>query len=266
MAASDRRAHEALKQLGLRVRAAREALGHSRASLAARSGLSVRFLAEVEAGRGNISVLRLLSLATALGTTAPLLLGSAEEKRRPFLVLCGLRGAGKSTLGAAVAGELHVPFVEQDRLVEERAGMELREVFSLQGEDWYRIQARAALVELIAQESEPRVIAAAGGVVLDAELWALLRERTHTVWLSARPDDHWRRVVAQGDQRPMRGRPEARIELERLLQRRTPLYAQAAERIDTSRLGEVRARSALRALAERAFSGLVSGSAARGSD
>ncbi len=258
-----RRHNEELVRLGVRVRAARTAREYSREELAGASGLSVRFLAEVEAGRGNISVLRLLELAAALGTTGPNLLGAADVVKRPFLVLCGLRGAGKSSLGAAVAADLHVPFTEQDRLVEERAGMELREVFSLQGEEWYRIQARAALLELIQREEKPRIIATAGGVVLDAELWGQLRERTHTVWLTARPDDHWRRVVAQGDQRPMRGRPEARIELERLLQRRTPLYSQAAEKLDTSKLGETRSRAALRTMAQRAFATALSVPAVR---
>ena len=242
-----------LARLGKRLRSARAGVGLSRDTLAQRSSVSVRFIAEVEAGRGNISVLKLLALARALSTTGGLLLGEGSEGRKPFVVLCGMRGAGKSALGAAVAKELGVTFFEHDRMVEERAGMDLREIFTVQGEEWYRSQSRAALRDLMEHETQPRVIAAAGGVVLDHELWTMLRARTHTVWLSARAEDHWRRVVAQGDQRPMRGRPEARIELERLLAERTPLYAMAAEKIDTSRLGEVRSKAALRAIAQRAF-------------
>ena len=242
-----------LSRLGKRMKGARGALNLSRDALAQRSGVSVRFIAEVEAGRGNISVLKLLAIAKSLGTTGANLLGEGTEGRRPFIVLCGMRGAGKSSLGAAVAKELGVPFFEHDRMVEERAGMDLREIFTVQGEEWYRSQSRAALRDLIEHETQPRVIAAAGGVVLDHDLWTMLRGRTHTVWLSARAEDHWRRVVAQGDQRPMRGRPEARIELERLLAERTPLYAMAADKIDTSRMGEVRSKAALRGLAQRAF-------------
>ena len=81
------------------------------------------------------------------------------------------------------------------------------------------------------------MLAAGGGLVTSPETYALLRRRALTVWLRADPEDHWNRVVQQGDRRPMAEHPEAMAELRRLLAARQRLYAEADGTVDTSRLG-----------------------------
>jgi XRE family aerobic/anaerobic benzoate catabolism transcriptional regulator len=158
--------------------------------------------------------------------------GGAE----PLVALVGLRGAGKSTIGRALAHKLSVPFFELDALVEEAAGLSLAGIFSLHGEAYYRRLAREVLTRFLA-ENETGVLATGGGLVLDREAWKLLQKRCRTVWLQATPDDHWQRVLAQGDQRPSAASPHARDELRALLKAREPLYAQADLAVDTSRSG-----------------------------
>jgi XRE family aerobic/anaerobic benzoate catabolism transcriptional regulator len=224
-----------LSGLGRRVRESRAAHGFTLRDLAARAGLSVRFLAQVETGSGNISVRNLAGLAQALGTTpAALLSGPGSEAALPVIALLGLRGAGKSTLGRRLARRLHVPFVELDRRIEEAAGLSLGEIFALHGEAYYRRLERESLERILA-EDRPVVLATGGGLVNSADTWALLRRRALTVWLRADPEDHWNRVVQQGDRRPMADHPQAMADLRRLLVAREPLYAQAAHVVDTSR-------------------------------
>lgn len=226
-----------LSELGRRVREARRKQGLSRRELAERSSLSPRFLAQVEAGGGNISVRRLAPLAQALGTSLAALLAGPESPRpAPVIALLGLRGAGKTTIGRRLARRLHVPFVELDQRIEQASGLPLAEIFRLHGEAYYRRLEQETLGALLAEEG-PRVLAAGGGLVASPEAYALLRRRTLTVWLRARAEDHWSRVVQQGDRRPMEARPQAMAELRRLLASREPLYARAAHTVDTSRLG-----------------------------
>jgi XRE family aerobic/anaerobic benzoate catabolism transcriptional regulator len=256
-----------LSAIGTVVRRVREQHGLSRKALSNKSGVSERFLAELEAGTGNISVARLDAVARALGTTAGALLNEAEARPRqqpsallaglsreelheaerwlrarfgqgagPLVALVGLRGAGKSTIGRALAAKLSVPFFELDALVEEAAGLSLAGIFSLHGEAYYRRLAREVLTRFLA-ENETGVLATGGSLVLDREAWKLLQKRCRTVWLQATPDDHWQRVLAQGDQRPSAASPHARDELRALLKAREPLYAQADVAVDTSRSG-----------------------------
>jgi XRE family aerobic/anaerobic benzoate catabolism transcriptional regulator len=145
----------------------------------------------------------------------------------------GLRGAGKSTIGSALAKRLGVEFVELDSLVEKEANLSLSELFSLHGEDYYKRLAHNQLGRLLTQEA-PVVVATGGSVVTDPETWQLLKRRSHTVWLKASPDDHWKRVLGQGDTRPMANRASAMAELRSILSIRSPLYAEAAQTIDTS--------------------------------
>jgi XRE family aerobic/anaerobic benzoate catabolism transcriptional regulator len=166
------------------------------------------------------------------------------------IALLGLRGAGKSTIGRRLARRLRRPFVELDRRVEEAAGMSLGELFALHGESYYRRLEREALERLLA-EARPLVLAAGGGLPASPETYALLRARSLTVWLRAEPEDHWNRVVQQGDRRPMADHPEAMAELRRLLAAREPLYAQAAATIDTSRLGVEGAADAITRIVRR---------------
>lgn len=227
-------AESLLRELGRRVREARASRGFSLRELGQRSGLSSRFLIEVESGAGNISVKKLAGLAAALDTTpAALLLAPSGPAERPTVALLGLRGAGKSTIGRKLARRLRVPFVELDRRVEDAAGLTLAEIFALHGEDYYRRLERSALEDLL-DDGRPRVIAAGGGIVHSRESWALLKRRALTVWLRARPEDHWSRVVRQGDRRPMADHPQAMVELRRILAVREPLYAQAAVTLDTA--------------------------------
>jgi XRE family aerobic/anaerobic benzoate catabolism transcriptional regulator len=238
-----------LRELGLRVRSQRTERGLSLKELARRAKLSQRFLSAVEAGAGNISVRKLAGLARALGTTpAALLAEPGGEAGLPLIALLGLRGAGKTTIGRRLARRLHVPFVELDRRVEEAAGLTLPEIFALHGEQYYRRLERETLEQVLA-EARPLVLATGGGIVASPETYALLKRRALTIWLRAQPEDHWNRVVQQGDRRPMADNPQAMAELRRLLAAREPLYAQARHRVDTSRLGVDQAVLAIEGLA-----------------
>ena len=229
-----------LEQLGKRIRQLRLERGLSLRELAARSGVSERYLSELEAGRGNISVLRLEQVATALEQSAGALLLEAERITTAgaarVVALLGLRGAGKSTIGPRLASRLQLPFFELDGLIEAAAGLTLGEIFALHGETTYRRLELEALRRFLA-EQPAAVLATGGGIVGHAEAFALLQERTETVWLRARPDDHWIRVVRQGDERPMADNPAARRELEEILSSREPLYGKARHVVDTSALG-----------------------------
>jgi XRE family aerobic/anaerobic benzoate catabolism transcriptional regulator len=286
-----------LAVVGQRVRTAREARGESRARLAERAGLSPRFLAQLEGGAGNISILRLRDVAQALelewaallpgadaspgspraatvgstpaagvraaGVRAPaggarvaalqdeiaayLEARSLDELREvrdglaarftrsggPLVALLGLRGAGKSSVGQRLARALRVEFHELDTLIEEAAGMQLAQLFELQGPTRYRQLERDTLRRFLAT-TQAGVLATGGGIVTEPETFALLRKRCFTVWLRAKPEEHWERVVRQGDRRPMRGNPDAMHELRALLAARQPLYAQAHFMLDTS--------------------------------
>lgn len=220
--------------LGRRVRAAREQLGLTMREAAQLSKLSPRFLSEVEAGRGNISVLKLQALADAFDVPlTSLLVDSSATPVRPVALL-GLRGAGKTTVGRGLARRLKWPFLELDTRIAERAGMALGELFSLYGEEYYRELERTTLSEVLA-EPGPRVIATGGGLVTEPETWSLLRRHALTVWLKARPSEYWTRVMRQGDRRPTTY-PQAREALRELVTRRDPLYRQADVTIDTSGL------------------------------
>ncbi len=270
--------------LGARVRELREARGQTRRELSAASGLSERFLADLEAGEGNISLQRLDELGRALGTTSVALLSRAQpeetaaperlrallsglnreelqEAQRwlkarfgggggPLVALLGLRGAGKSTIGRRLSQRLSVPFVELDEMVERAAGLSLAGLFSLHGEAYYRRIAREVLTGFLA-ETVAAVIATGGSLVTDRDAFRLLQERCTTVWLQAKPEDHWQRVLAQGDERPSAASPHAQAELRALLKAREPLYAQADLAVDTSKLGVQGAVDAIaRSLAE----------------
>jgi XRE family aerobic/anaerobic benzoate catabolism transcriptional regulator len=224
----------ALEELGATIRALRTAAGTSRTRLAETSGLSLRFLAQVEAGQGNISYLRLGRLAHALGTDAAALLDRAQRLSDRPVVLLGMRGAGKSTIGPLLARALEVPFLELDEMVEDEAGMSSAQIFELQGESFFRRLEREALARFLAGQTKA-VVAAGGGIVNDPESVSLLRRHAITVWLKAAPEDHWERVLVQGDRRPMQNRPDAMAELERLWENRAQHYAEADFVVDTTR-------------------------------
>ena len=266
---------EFLTEMGRQVREARERRGLARKILSQQSGVSERYLAQLEAGEGNASVLLLRSVARALGMPLTELLdhressvehrlirrflerlpehrledvvfrlmrdfGHDEALRRKRVALVGLRGAGKTTLGEALAAELHCPFIELDREIEREAGISLSEVFLLYGQAGYRRIERRCLERMIETHRE-MVMSVGGGVVSEPETYNLLLLSCYTVWIKASPDEHMSRVVAQGDLRPMQGNGEAMEDLTRILEARAPLYRKADATIDTS--GEPPAQS-----------------------
>ena len=126
-----------------------------------------------------------------------------------------------------------MPFVELDSRIEQAADLSLGELFTLHGEDYYRRLERTVLQEVL-DEGKPMVLATGGGLVASPETFAMLRRSALTVWLRASPEDHWNRVVRQGDRRPMADHPQAMADLRGLLAVREPLYAMADHTIDTS--------------------------------
>ena len=209
-------------------------MGWTIKDIAQRSGVSMRFLSDLESGRGNISVVRLANVARALDVDLVSLMPS-EERRAQTIALVGLRGAGKSTIGRSLGKQLGVPFLELDGLIEQETNLSLGELFSLHGESYYKRLAYEIVLKLFAQ-NEPMVLATGGSVVTDPETWQLLKRRSHTVWLKAKPEDHWKRVLGQGDTRPMANRASAMSELRSILSLRAPLYSEAAQTVDTSSL------------------------------
>jgi len=256
--------------LGDRVRDIRTRRGMTRKILARDSGVSERYLAQLERGQGNISILLLRQLALALDTPLSSLVldgpeptlelahsvellrrlapedlakahrlltetfsGVAAGDRRDRIALVGLRGAGKSTLGVLLAERLARPFVELDREIEVEAGAPLNAIFDLYGQPGFRRLERRCLERAIAQH--PRaVIATGGGVVSDPATFERLLSSCYTVWIRASPAEHMGRVIAQGDMRPMANNREAMADLQGILRTREPLYGKADAQIDTS--------------------------------
>jgi len=274
------------KTLGARIRAGRQARELTLAQFAERVGLSRRFLTDLELGRANVSLQGLAKVADALAVApATLVAPDGEPSRRADLVrlvelvperavdearaaleklvaaapqprrvaLIGLRGAGKSSLGRAAAESAGIRFVELDQRVEEVAGMPLADVFTLHGEAWYRRLEREALERLVA-DRRPLVVATGGGIVMAADTYELLRRHFVTVWLEASPEDHWNRVVEQGDGRPMQGQPAAMARLREILSERAPLYGLAHHTVDTSALGLAKSRERVEAIVRAAAS------------
>jgi len=260
-----------LANLGDRVRALRAQRGLTRKRLAIAAGVSERHLANLETGQGNASVMLLRQLSQALGATISELVGedslsspewsvvrellrgrdeatltrarrtlsqvlghpAADPDRKGRIALTGLRGAGKSTLGRMLAEDLQLPFVELDRIIERIAGCDVGEIHSLYGAAAFRRYELRALEDTIA--ANPRaVIATGGGLVTEPSTYDLLLARCFTVWLRATPDEHMKRVIAQGDMRPMAGNAEAMEDLKRILVAREGAYAKADVTFDTS--------------------------------
>lgn len=228
-----------LRPLGLEVRKARKRRNLTMKDLAEASGVSERFLSDLERGVGNISIARLADVARAIGFKLSDLVSALDEAVQPasLVALIGLRGAGKSTIGAAVAGRLGLPFLELDREVESAAGLPLAQIFEIHGQAYYRRLEREVLSRALTAPAKGAVMAAGGGLVGDKHTWEILRRHARTVWLKARPEDHYARVMAQGDLRPMRNRPAAMAELRALLASREPRYGEADLTVDTSHLG-----------------------------
>ena len=224
-----------LAELARRIREARRGAGLSVSELAQRSGLSRRYVTEVEAGRANPTLMKLVRLAEALDLPLGRLVdfGPRGRAKSGRVGLVGLRGAGKSTVGRRLALSLEVPFVELDRRVEELAGMPLGEVFDLHGADYFH-ELEAEVLEKVLAEGDRQVIATSGSFVRSKKNFERLRTTCRTVWLRARAEDHFQRVLDQGDRRPMANRPRAMEELAALLADRSAAYARCEIVVDTS--------------------------------
>ncbi|MET0593098.1 MAG: shikimate kinase, partial [Polyangiaceae bacterium] len=199
--------HAILQGLGDEIRRRRESRNLTKARLAQVSGVSLRFLNDVELGRANPSILKIQALAEALEASVRDLLPAQALSSEPLRIsLLGIRGAGKTTIGRRLAVRIGATFVELDRKIEERASLSLSEIFALHGEDYYRRLEREAL-EAVLAEGKSCVIATGGGIVTSPETFARLKAQTITIWLRADVNDHWNRVLQQGDRRPMKGHP-----------------------------------------------------------
>jgi len=273
------------------VRLARAKRGMTRRQLAQGSGASERYLAQIESGEGNPSVLILRSIAEALdvpiiellprsnGRTAamrdildtlarlplaelPAVADWIERRAGAYAVpdrarriaLVGLRGAGKSTLGHRLAQAFGCPFVELDRLVEQDYGARIPDLIEMAGLATFRRYERACL-ERVLDQHEAAVIATAGGIVSNPETYALLLRRSHTIWIKARPEEHMSRVMEQGDFRPMAQNREAMADLLAILEARRPDYARAYAQVDTSGDAAERSFEKLREVARRCLDG-----------
>ena len=223
-----------LSEVGRRLHTGRHDLGLTMTEVARRAGVSTRYLRMAEAGQANLSLLKIASLARALRVPmrelCDLEVGGAPELR---IALLGLRGAGKSAVGRSLAQKLEVPFFELDDMIEELAGMSLGQIFTIHGEQHYRELQREALESWLAQNGSG-VLATGGSIVNDDSTFDRLRATCRTVWLRAAPEDHWQRVIEQGDLRPMRQHPRAMAELRELLVTREPRYSRADITVDTS--------------------------------
>ena len=259
-----------LRALGERIREARARRGMTRKILARDSEVSERYLAQLEAGQGNISIALLRQVAHAMGLPLTDLVregpdrpveltlliqtlsrlgpkelaqahrllsetfgAAVESERRHRIALIGLRGAGKSTLGARLAKALDAPFIELDREIERESGTSLGVIFDLYGQSAYRRYERRAL-EAVIERHDRAVIATGGSIVSEPATFDLLLSACYTVWLTASPEEHMSRVMAQGDTRPMADNEAAMEDLRRILTGRHALYAKADAVVDTA--------------------------------
>ncbi len=287
--AEDRAVSDLMARVGRRVREARKRLGIARRRLSEISGVSPRYLAQIEAGEGNMSIALLQRVALALDTridwlispndvgngdalriaelfrSAPtevqhqilnaLSVHSTAPTRAGRICLVGLRGAGKSTLGKLAGAALRVPFLELNREIEAQSGMAVQEVIALYGPEGYR-KLEAQAIEHVIAAHDRIILAVAGGIVEDANTYGMLLGRFHTIWVRTSPDEHMTRVRAQGDERPMAGNPEAMEQLKTILRARDAQYSRADAQLQTS--GQTVERSLtglLRIVRERRFLG-----------
>lgn len=274
-----------LHDLGQKVRDLRAARNLSRKALADMSGISERYIAQLEAGKGNVSVILLRRVCAATGADiedmfpdaaaapqdwplwrdllrratpaqiarakAALVVDAAPGQSLDRIALVGLRGAGKSTLGKMLAEQLGWPFIELNREIERDHGLSVGEIFALYGEDGYRRLEQSSL-RALAQRPGPMVLASNGGLVGEPLTYDLLLDSFFTIWIKARPDEHMARVQSQGSLRFVGQDRAAMQELRATLASRNETYARASAVVDTS--GETVANSlaALVALVRRA--------------
>jgi XRE family aerobic/anaerobic benzoate catabolism transcriptional regulator len=259
-----------LEQLGQRVRTMRALRGMSRKVLARVSGISERYIAQLESGKGNVSIVLLRRVSNAMGAHLEDLIPAAEpspdwavirdlirkaspsqvsqakeilgqstsmQRRTSFagIALIGLRGAGKSTLGKMLAKKIGWNFVELNKEIEAQNGLSVAEIIALYGQEGFRRLEQAALTQLLASK-ELTVLATGGGIVSEPVTFDLILSSFYTIWLKAEPEEHMARVRGQGDLRPMADDRSAMAELRNILTSREPLYARASAVVDTAGL------------------------------
>jgi XRE family transcriptional regulator, aerobic/anaerobic benzoate catabolism transcriptional regulator len=258
-----------LRELGQRVRTMRALHGMSRKVLAKVSGISERYIAQLEGGKGNVSIVLLRRVSNAMGahledlipTTEPApdwpvirdllrkatlsqiaqardaLSGNGAATRMAFsgIALIGLRGAGKSTLGKMLAKKIGWSFVELNKEIEAQNGLSVAEIIALYGQEGFRRMEQASLGLLLARK-ELMVLATGGGIVSEPLTFDLILSSFYTIWLKAEPEEHMARVRGQGDLRPMADDRSAMAELRNILVSREPLYARASAVVDTAGL------------------------------
>ena len=259
-----------LEQLGQRVRTMRALRGMSRKVLAKVSGISERYIAQLESGKGNVSIVLLRRVSNAMGAHLEDLIPSIEpapdwavirdlvrkatpnqiaqakdvlaghgaaQRRISFagIALIGLRGAGKSTLGKMLAKKIGWSFVELNKEIEAQNGLSVAEIIALYGQEGFRRMEQAALGQLLARK-ELMVLATGGGIVSEPLTFDLILSSFYTIWLKAEPEEHMARVRGQGDLRPMADDRSAMAELRTILRSREPLYARASAVVDTAGL------------------------------
>ncbi|WP_299809412.1 helix-turn-helix transcriptional regulator [Tardiphaga sp.] len=270
-----------LEQLGQRVRTMRGLRGMSRKVLAKVSGISERYIAQLEGGKGNVSIILLRRVAQAMGAhledlisaggmvedwpvirdlvrngtpaqiaqAKDILAGRGLSKlhlRTPFngIALIGLRGAGKSTLGKLLADKIGWAFVELNKEIEHQNGLSIAEIIAMYGQEGFRRLEQTALNNLLAGK-EPVVLATGGGIVSEPLTFDRVLSSFYTIWLKAKPEEHMARVRRQGDLRPMADDRSAMQELRTILLSREPLYARASTTVDTAGLSKEKAASQL---------------------
>jgi XRE family aerobic/anaerobic benzoate catabolism transcriptional regulator len=261
-----------LEQLGQRVRTMRALRGMSRKVLAKVSGISERYIAQLEGGKGNVSIVLLRRVSNAMGAHLEDLIPSGEpapdwpvirdliRKATPNqiahakvvlsgqgngashrqvafagIALIGLRGAGKSTLGKLLAKKIGWSFVELNKEIEQQNGLSVAEIIALYGQEGFRRMEQTALGQLLARR-ELMVLATGGGIVSEPLTFDLILSSFYTIWLKAEPEEHMARVRRQGDLRPMADDRSAMAELRTILLSREPLYARASAVVDTAGL------------------------------
>jgi XRE family aerobic/anaerobic benzoate catabolism transcriptional regulator len=259
-----------LEQLGQRVRTMRALRGMSRKVLAKVSGISERYIAQLESGKGNVSIVLLRRVSNAMGAQledlipsadpAPdwqvirdllrkassgqiaqardVLAGGAASAHKPSfsgIALIGLRGAGKSTLGKLLAKAIGWNFIELNKEIEHENGLSVAEIIALYGQEGFRRMEQAALQKLLSRD-EPMVLATGGGIVSEPLTFDLVLSSFYTIWLKAEPEEHMARVRGQGDLRPMADDRSAMSELRNILLSREPLYARASAVVNTAGL------------------------------
>jgi XRE family aerobic/anaerobic benzoate catabolism transcriptional regulator len=259
-----------LRRLGEHVRVLRHQRGMSRKVLARQARVSERYLAQLESGKGNCSIVLLRRIARAMGLAVTQLVNEGaeppldlvllsqflerlpppalneardilqrhfgeptEDLRSRRIALIGLRGGGKSTLGRLLAEKLDVPFIELDREIEKRSGASLSEIFDMFGQQTFRRAEREALDDVL-RRHRYFVIATSGSIVTEPGTLELLLASCFTVWVRAEPKEHMKRVAAQGDMRPMANSSRAMADLVSILKSREPLYAKAEAVISTT--------------------------------